>query len=99
MKEDKDNMIDILHQAVDHINNIQDRLSNADRLIEFEMEEDATIDDYYDELFNFKKIGVLARTKYKGEYVYSSEYNIRKKLYEIDSINKKVKQLKNNNIK
>lgn len=65
-------------------NSLDKRMKNSKEIIEFEMEDDATLYDYYEELFNYKKIGVLARVEYKGEYVYSDEYNIKNKLYEIE---------------
>lgn len=53
-------------------------------LINLDMENNATIDDYYNELMHYKKLGVLARAKYKGKYVYTNEYSIKDKLYEIE---------------
>ena len=53
-------------------------------LINLDMENNATIDDYYEELMHYKKLGVLARAKYKGEYVYTNEYSIKNKLYELE---------------
>ena len=78
-------LIETIEIVKDTYNNIYQRLNNSNKLIEFEMDEDATIEDYYEELLNYFKIGVLARTKYKGIYVYNNEYNIRKKLIDIEN--------------
>ena len=63
-------------------------------LINLDMENNATIDDYYEELMYYKKLGVLARAKYKGEYVYTNEYSIKNKLYEIELKNNEIGSLK-----